>query len=50
MIMTEDEKQVIISEIESNLDAVINFCEKKKKNNNELGTTDYCKGTSYRRL
>ena len=29
--MTEDEKQIIISEIESDLDEVINFCEERKK-------------------
>ena len=29
--MTENEKQIIASEIESDLDAVINFCEERKK-------------------
>lgn len=29
--MTEYEKQAIISEIENDLDAVINFCEERKK-------------------
>lgn len=29
--MTENEKQIIASEIENDLDAVINFCEERKK-------------------